>query len=88
MTVRLEIKGKVQGVFFRATARKVAEKNDLKGWIKNKGNGDVEAVISGETENVNKFVEWSKKGPENAIVDEVIFIILEEAVFKDFNVKR
>ena len=88
ITVHLEIKGKVQGVFYRATARRIAEKNNLKGWIKNKSNGDVEAVVSGKKEDVDIFIEWCRKGPENAVVDEVNITHLEETVFKEFNVKR
>ena len=88
ITVHLEIKGKVQGVFYRATARRIAEKNNLKGWIKNKSNGDVEAVVSGKKEDVDIFIEWCRKGSENAVVDEVNITHLEETVFKEFNVKR
>lgn len=88
ITVHLEIKGKVQGVFFRATARRIAEKNNLKGWIKNKTNGNVEAVVTGKKEDVDIFIEWCREGPEKAIVDEVKITHLEETVFKEFNVEN
>ena len=88
MTVHLEIRGKVQEVFFRATARKVAEKNSLRGWIKNKSNGNVEAVVTGKKEEVNTFIDWCKQGPENAIVDDVVIKSLEEITFKKFSVER
>ncbi len=88
ITVLLEIKGKVQGVFYRATARRIAEKNNLNGWIKNKSNGNVEAVVTGRKEDVDIFIEWCKEGPEKAVVDEVNIAQLEETIFKEFHVER
>ncbi len=88
MTVHLEIRGKVQGVFFRATARKIAEENGLTGWIRNRIDGNVEAIVSGRKENVELFTNWCKQGPKNAIVDEVTITNLEETAFEGFIVKR
>ncbi len=53
--MHLKIRGQVQGVFFRATARKIAERNNLKGWIKNKSDGGVEAVVTGRKQ-PNPFI--------------------------------
>jgi acylphosphatase len=86
-TVHLDIKGKVQGVFFRATAKKVAENYNLTGWIKNKSNGNVEAIVTGEKNRVEMFIDWCKKGPENARVTEVSITDEEEIVFNNFFVK-
>ncbi len=88
ITVYLEIKGKVQGVFFRATARKVAEKNNLSGWIRNKSNGDVEAVVTGKKEDSDIFIKWCKEGPRDAEVKEVNTTRLQYTSFKEFSVKR
>ena len=88
MTVHLIIKGIVQGVFYRATAKKVAQKNNLKGWIKNKSNGDVEAIVSGTGDDVRTFIEWCRKGPDKAHVEDIIINEREEIVFKSFEVKR
>ena len=88
ITVRLEIKGKVQGVFFRATASRIAEKNNLKGWIKNKSNGEVEAVVTGKKEAVEIFIEWCREGPEKAVIDKVDITPLDETTFKEFSVER
>ncbi len=88
MTVHLEIKGKVQGVFFRATSRKIAEENNLTGWIKNQIGGNVEAIVNGQKENVELFINWCKEGPKNAIVYEVAITNLEENAFEGFIVKR
>ena len=67
----LRIKGKVQGVFFRATAKEKAGELGITGWIKNTSEGDVEAIICGETLPVQKFIDWCKTGPKNAKVTEV-----------------
>lgn len=87
-TVQLEIKGKVQGVFFRANAKRRAEELDLTGWIKNKSNGDVEAVVSGKTGSVEDFISWCKDGYERAIVTEVNVAKIEESVFQNFSIRR
>ncbi len=87
ITIHLEIKGKVQGVFFRANARRIAEKNNLKGWIKNKSNGNVESVVTGMKEDVDTFVEWCRKGPDKALVEEVVIITMETVFFEEFEVK-
>ncbi|MEP7250887.1 MAG: acylphosphatase [Ginsengibacter sp.] len=88
MIVHLIIKGNVQGVFFRATARKVAEKNNLTGWIKNKSNGDVEAIVSGTDENVRTFIEWCWNGPDKAQVEDIVINEKLGMAFKSFEVKR
>jgi acylphosphatase len=87
-TVHLRIKGRVQGVFYRATAKEMADKFGIKGWIKNTGNNDVEATVTGSDEAIEKFIEWCRKGPKKAIVDEVIIASQEETSFKDFSVIR
>ncbi len=87
-TVHLLIYGKVQGVFFRETARKVAEKLNIKGWIKNSPDEKVEALVTGEENDVKDFIEWCKKGPERAKVKEVIVSEQTNISFPDFQVKR
>lgn len=63
------VSGRVQGVAFRYYARNIAYQLGIKGWIKNLANGDVELVIAGRQESVKKMVEWCKKGPRMAIVE-------------------
>ena len=67
----LFIKGRVQGVFFRATMQDFALANNITGWVRNNYDGSVEAVVEGETENVEKVVRWCNKGPRGASVYEV-----------------
>lgn len=71
-TVHLIIKGEVQGVFYRATAKEVAEELQITGWIRNSRNGDVEAMVSGNEISIKQFIEWCRKGPRKAVVEEVL----------------
>jgi acylphosphatase len=65
------ISGKVQGVFFRATARDVARRLGLSGWVKNLPDGRVEVLCCGEKDKVDRMVEWCRKGPSGAYVTDV-----------------
>ena len=71
MTVRAHVfvSGDVQGVFFRRTAKAEAEKLGVVGWIRNRNDGSVEVVAQGEKDKVDKFIEWCKKGPPFAKVE-------------------
>lgn len=84
----LIISGKVQGVFFRATAKKVAEKYNITGWIKNSPVNKVEAIISGDSNDVKKFIHWCNDGPSGAKVSQVE--IVEEPIteFSGFKIIR
>lgn len=70
--IHLLIKGKVQGVFYRASAKEVADRLHLTGWVKNTREGHVEVLASGPEEDLRLFVEWCKKGPERAVVSDLI----------------
>ena len=87
-TIHLIIKGKVQGVFFRATAKELAQRLNLTGWVKNTEQGDVEATVNGDEEMLHKFIEWSKKGPPKAHVSEVIITELTDEKFDGFRIKK
>ena len=87
-TVHLLISGKVQGVFFRAQAKHVAERYNIKGWIKNTQDAKVEALITGETANVDEFIKWCKTGPEEAKVDNISISPMPETKFDKFQVSR
>ena len=87
-TVHLLIKGKVQGVFYRASAKEMADDFALKGWIKNTNEGDVEAVVSGDEKQLKSFIEWCWKGPRRAEVKDVMVTQKEEIRFENFSVIR
>jgi len=61
--VRILISGRVQGVFFRHHTKKKAEALGVFGWVRNLRDGRVEAVIEGEKEKVENLIQWLKKGP-------------------------
>jgi len=65
------ISGRVQGVFFRSETQDEAVKQNVTGWVKNLPDRRVEAVFEGEKENVEKVVEFCKRGPHGARVTKV-----------------
>ncbi len=65
------VSGTVQGVFFRESTRKMAEKMNVSGWIRNLPDGRVEALFEGDEENVKKILEWAKEGPPSAKVEDI-----------------
>jgi acylphosphatase len=68
---RLVIHGRVQGVFFRDTMRRVAEQAGVSGWARNTWEGTVEAVVEGDESAVERVVAFAHRGPEGAQVDRV-----------------
>jgi acylphosphatase len=63
--------GRVQGVWFRETARQEADALGVSGWITNRNDGRVEAVFEGEPGDVDRMVAWMREGPPRARVDRV-----------------
>lgn len=68
MEAHITIKGRVQGVFFRAKGQEQAQKLGLTGWIKNEADGTVSAWAQGPKETIETFIEWCKHGPPEAHV--------------------
>ncbi len=85
-TVRLKISGKVQGVFFRASAKEVADGCTVFGWIRNTRDNKVEALVTGEECNLEMFIEWCKEGPKRAIVTGVEIINEPLQLFDGFDI--
>ncbi len=69
--VCLRIRGKVQGVWFRESARAEAERLGLGGWVKNLEDGSVAAVAEGEEAPLQEFLSWCHRGPSAARVEAV-----------------
>ncbi len=67
----VRIWGQVQGVFFRSTARQLADAEGVTGWIANRPDGSVEAVFEGEQPQVEALVQWCHIGPPQAWVERV-----------------
>lgn len=66
---RVMVEGRVQGVWFRASAREVALGLGLSGWVRNRADGGVEAAFEGPRERVEEAVAWCRTGPPGARVD-------------------
>lgn len=67
----VRVTGRVQGVFFRDTARREAVRLGLTGWVRNSPDGAVEAVFEGPSEGVREMVRWCEQGPPDAAVENV-----------------
>jgi acylphosphatase len=65
------ITGRVQGVAFRADTRWSAQQIGVSGWVRNRPDGSVEAVIEGERKRVEEMLAWCRRGPALARVDEM-----------------
>ncbi|MEM4311695.1 MAG: acylphosphatase [Nitrososphaerales archaeon] len=65
------VNGVVQGVFFRSHTKSLANKLNLKGWVRNLPDGRVEILAEGDKDSVNKLIQWCYRGPIGARVDNV-----------------
>ena len=84
----LAIKGRVQGVFFRAHTQEEARRRGITGWVRNLSDGGVEVVCEGEEQAVYLMIEWCRGGPPHA---EVAAVAVENeqysGEFSDFTVR-
>ncbi len=87
-TTRLLIKGKVQGVFYRVAAKDVAYDIGITGWVRNTDTGDVEVLVSGTAAQIEKFINWCRKGPKKAVVTEVVIAEENKETFIGFLIIR
>ncbi|MEP1097727.1 MAG: acylphosphatase [Cyclobacteriaceae bacterium] len=69
---RIQVLGKVQGVFYRATAKTKADDLRLVGWIRNEPDGSVVMEVQGDNARVSQMIEWCKEGPTFSRVDQVM----------------
>ena len=84
--VRVYIFGTVQGVFFRSFIKEQAEKLGLKGYVRNKEDGSVEAWLEGDSGKVDEMIELSKKGPEHAVINRLDIVDEKLQDMKEFKV--
>jgi acylphosphatase len=68
LTRRLVARGRVQGVWFREAMRQQAERLGVTGWVRNRMDGSLEAVVQGPTAAVEALIAWARRGPEAAHV--------------------
>ncbi len=85
---RLTVRGHVQGVFFRATTRRVAREHDVRGWVANRGDGAVEVWLEGPPVAVAAVEAWIEAGgPSAAEVSDVEVRPVEPAGHQRFEVR-
>jgi acylphosphatase len=65
------VRGRVQGVFFRASTQREAKRLGLTGWVKNTPDGSVEFAAEGEEQELKQLLGWAQRGPGAARVDRV-----------------
>ena len=87
-TLRIIVKGKVQGVFYRQTAKEKAGELEMGGNIKNAPDGDVHIIATGNKEQLQEFIAWCRRGPPEAIVDEVSTEEIPLQPFDSFKIVR
>jgi len=69
--LRLVVEGRVQGVWYRDSTRQKAHELGVKGWVKNRHDGNVEIVAEGTEETISELKKWCFDGPPNAVVTDI-----------------
>jgi acylphosphatase len=86
-TLMFRVSGRVQGVFFRASAKQHADSLGIAGWVRNCGDGDVEGVASGTKEQLDNFGKWLAQGPAMARVQNLKLEACDYRPFDGFKVR-
>ncbi|MFI5220189.1 MAG: acylphosphatase [Bacteroidia bacterium] len=84
--VKIIVKGKVQGVFFRKFTKIAADDLEINGFVKNQYDGSVYIEACGDTTQLEKFIQWCKQGPEQAQVAESEVKEIEQKIFSSFRI--
>ena len=69
--IHLTIRGRVQGVFFRASAQREARRLGITGWVRNRPDGTIELCAEGDEDSIKELSSWANHGPSAARVDHV-----------------
>jgi acylphosphatase len=81
------VSGDVQGVFFRDGMLREAARRDVTGWVRNRGDGTLQAHLEGEPDAVAAVVLWAREGPRHATVEELEVTTVEVAGFEAFRIR-
>lgn len=86
--VSIGVFGRVQGVWFRASTKTVADKLQIKGFVSNAPDGSVYIEASGSRDAIEQFIVWCEKGPELARVDRVVVKDIQMTAYSTFDIRR
>ncbi|MDQ9171006.1 acylphosphatase [Oxalobacteraceae bacterium R-40] len=87
MTKHLRIAGRVQGVGYRAGFASKAQKLGLSGWVRNRLDGTVEALVQGSANELEAIIAWTRQGPGLARVDQVLVDDVPDSAFESAGFK-
>ena len=87
-TLKINIKGTVQGIFFRKFLEEKANELDMQGYCRNLDDGSVEVIAEGRDEKVNEFVELCREGPKQAQIMNVNVEEIKHQGLKGFKILR
>lgn len=85
---KIIVSGKVQGVFYRTSAKEKADELGIKGFVRNEPNGDVYLEAEAEEDILYKFIKWCNMGPARANVDRIAALPGEIVGFSSFEIER
>lgn len=86
--INIKVTGKVQGVFFRASTKAVADQMGIKGLVRNEKDGSVYIEAEGAETFLDMFVEWCKEGPDRSVVENVELSDGELKNYRNFEVVK
>ena len=84
---RVVVTGRVQGVFFRDSCMREANRLGVRGWALNRDDGRVEAVFEGEPDAVEEIIEWARSGPAHAYVTNIEVVDEQPAAERGFQIR-
>jgi acylphosphatase len=86
--IKITVSGKVQGVFYRASAKQKADEWGIRGFVRNEKNGDVYLEAEAPEEVLYKFIKWCNLGPSQAVVEKMDAKPGAIVGFTDFEIRR
>jgi acylphosphatase len=86
--LKMIVSGRVQGVFYRASTKAVADQMGVKGFVKNQKDGTVYIEAEGDDLIIEDFIDWCKYGPDDARVDDIEIEEIEAKNYRNFDVLK